>query len=61
MWIARKRFEELEERVSKLEKARGDMLGFAEEIQEYNKKIEEELNILPLKIVKMLAENGLNE
>lgn len=61
MWIARKRFEELEERVSKLEKARGDMLGFAEEIQEYNKKIEEELNILPLKIVKMLAENGLDE
>ncbi|WP_418539732.1 hypothetical protein [Massilistercora timonensis] len=61
MWIARKRFEELEERVGKLEKARGDMLGFAEEIQEYNKKIEEELNILPLKIVKMLAENGLDE
>lgn len=61
MWIARKRFEELEERVRELEKTREGMLDFVEEIQECNKKIEEELNILPLKVVKILAKNGLDE
>lgn len=58
MWVSKKKIQEIEKRLECLEKTEKDISNFIREESAINRKIEEELKILPRKVTELLLEYG---